>query len=57
MRKFVISLSPHIHTDDSVERNMYGVVMALVPALLMSFWVYGIGSVAVVLSSVASSCS
>ena len=54
MRKFVISLSPHIHTDDSVERNMYGVVMALVPALLMSFWVYGIGSVAVVLSSVAS---
>jgi electron transport complex protein RnfD len=37
-----------------VERNMYGVIIALVPALLVSFFYFGIGSAIVCLSSVAA---
>ena len=52
--KLVVSLSPHAHGKDSVERNMYGVIIALVPALLASLWFFGIGSAIVCLTSVAS---
>ena len=44
MSKLIVSLSPHAHGTDSVERNMYGVIIALLPALLVSFWFFGIGS-------------
>ena len=54
MSKLVVSLSPHAHGRDSVERNMYGVIIALVPALLVSLWFFGIGSAIVCLSSVAA---
>ena len=50
----VVSLSPHAHGRDSVERNMDGVIIALVPALLVSLWFFGIGSAIVCLSSVAA---
>ena len=52
--KLVVSLSPHAHGKDSVERNMYGVIIALIPALLASLWFFGIGSAIVCLTSVAS---
>ncbi len=54
MSKLVVSLSPHAHGTDSVERNMYGVIIALVPALLVSLWFFGIGSAIVCLTSVAA---
>ena len=54
MGKLVVSLSPHAHGTDSVERNMYGVIIALLPALLVSFWFFGIGSVIVTATSVAA---
>ena len=54
MNKLVVSLSPHAHGNDSVERNMWSVVIALVPALLVSFAYFGLGSLVVVVSSVAS---
>ena len=44
MSQIIVSLSPHAHGTDSVERNMYGVVIALIPALLASFWFFGLGS-------------
>lgn len=50
--KLVVSLSPHAHGSDSVERNMYGVVIALVPALLVSFLYFGLGSAIVCATSV-----
>jgi electron transport complex protein RnfD len=50
----IVSLSPHTHGTDSVERNMRGVIIALLPALLVSFFYFGIGSVIVCLSSVAA---
>ena len=54
MSNLIISLSPHIHGGDCTKRNMYGVIFALVPALLVSFFYFGIGSVVVCLSSVAA---
>ena len=54
MGKLVVSLSPHAHGNDSVERNMYGVIIALMPALLVSFYFFGLGSVVVTATSVAA---
>lgn len=54
MSKLIVSLSPHAHGSDSVERNMYGVIIALVPALLVSFLYFGLGSAVVCASSVAA---
>ena len=54
MSKIVVSLSPHAHGTDSVEKNMYGVVIALLPALLASFYFFGLGSLIVCLVSVAA---
>lgn len=54
MSKLIVSLSPHAHGTDSVERNMYGVIIAMIPALLVSFAYFGIGSAVVCLSSVAA---
>ena len=54
MSKLIISLSPHVHGGDSVERNMYNVVIALVPALLVSLFYFGVGSLVVCAVSVAA---
>lgn len=54
MRKLVISLSPHVHGGDSVQKNMYGVCLALVPALLASLWFFGLGAAIVMATSVAA---
>ena len=50
--KLIVSLSPHVHSGDSVQKNMYGVMIALVPALLVSWFVFGLGAVIVTLTSV-----
>ena len=54
MNKLTVSLSPHVHGGDSVKKNMYGVCIALIPALLCSFYFFGIGAIAVTAVSVAS---
>lgn len=41
MNQFVISPSPHIHSGDSVQKNMYRVLVALVPAFLVSALFFG----------------
>lgn len=46
-----ISGSPHVHSDQSIRKIMWGVVIALAPALLVSFWYFGIG--ALLLTAVA----
>ena len=35
MNKLIVSLSPHVHGGDSVKKNMYGVLIALIPAFLV----------------------
>ena len=52
--KPIISLSPHVHGGDSVQRNMYGVCIALLPALLASIYFFGLGAAIVLLTSVAA---
>lgn len=54
MNQLTISPSPHIHSGDSVKRNMYGVIVALLPALAASVWYFGLGALAVVATSVAA---
>ena len=49
-----ISPSPHIYTSSSVKSIMYGVIIALMPALLVSLYYFGLGALAVVLISVLS---
>ena len=49
-----VSPSPHIHSEDSVQKLMYGVIIAMVPALAISFFVFGIGAIFVTLLSVVS---
>ena len=55
MNKLIVSLSPHAHGTDSVERNMYGVLVALLPTLLVSFGYFGLGSL-IVCSVSAAAC-
>ncbi len=52
--KPIISLSPHVHGGDSVQKNMYGVCIALVPALLASLWFFGLGAAIVLATSVVA---
>ena len=52
MNKLIVSLSPHAHGSDTVEKNMYGVIIALIPALLVSFAYFGLGAVVVCMTSV-----
>ena len=52
--KLIISPSPHIHGGDSISKNMYGVLIALVPAFLVSLYCFGLGALVVTLVSVAS---
>ena len=54
MGKLIVSLSLHAHGTDTVERNMYGVIIALIPALLVSFYFFGLGSIIVTATSVAA---
>ena len=54
MGKLIVSLSPHAHGNESVEKNMYGVIIALVPAIIASLYFFGIGSAVVLLTSVAA---
>lgn len=54
MGKLIVSLSPHAHGNESVEKNMYGVILALVPAIIVSLYFFGLGAAVVMLSSVAA---
>ena len=50
--KLIVSPSPHIHSGDSIEKNMYGVLIALVPAFIVSLYVFGIDAFIITLASV-----
>lgn len=51
---FTISPSPHIHSGDSVNKIMYGVLLALLPAFIWSVMMFGLDSVRVTLIAVAA---
>ena len=54
MNKLIVSLSPHVHGGDSVKKNMYGVLIALIPAFLVSLYFFGLGALIVTATSVAA---
>jgi len=49
-----ISPSPHDHAGQSVPKLMYGVLIALIPAFLVSCYVFGIGALIITLTAMAS---
>lgn len=54
MNQFTISGSPHVHGDESVKKIMYTVIIALIPALLVSIYFFGWDAVRITLVSVAA---
>lgn len=53
-KQFIVSPSPHIHSGESVSKLMYGVVLALMPALLVSVWFYGLPALLITAISIVS---
>ena len=53
-KSLYISPSPHLHGGDSISKNMYGVLIALIPAFLVSLYYFGLGALIVTLVSVVS---
>lgn len=49
-----IAPSPHVAGDYSVKKIMYGVVLALMPALAASIYFFGMGAIVVTLVSIVS---
>ncbi len=52
MDKLIISPAPHIHGGDSVSKNMTGVIIALIPALLAGLYFFGLGALVVTVTAV-----
>lgn len=52
--KVLVAPSPHVHSGDSIQKNMYGVVFAMLPALVFSFVYFGLSAIIVTLTAVAS---
>lgn len=53
-KKLIVAPSPHVHGPHKTSRLMLDVVIALLPALVVSVWVFGIAPLLVTLVSVAS---
>ena len=47
MNKWIVSSSPHVHSGDSIQKNMLYVVLALLPAYLVALYYFGVGALAV----------
>ncbi len=54
MSNFIVSPAPHVHSSDSVRRNMLNVIIALLPAYVVSLIAFGWGVLIVTAISVCS---
>ncbi|MBR2981151.1 MAG: RnfABCDGE type electron transport complex subunit D [Odoribacter sp.] len=52
MKQLYVAPSPHVHGTDTVKKNMYGVLIALIPAFICSVIFFGVSSLIVTLTSV-----
>ena len=50
----IVSASPHVHSDRTSKKLMYDVVIALVPAFLVSLYVFGISAMITTVAAVVS---
>lgn len=55
MNSFTVSGSPHVHGANSIPKLMYGVVIALVPAMLVSLYYFGFEAARVLFLAAAAS--
>jgi Na+-translocating ferredoxin:NAD+ oxidoreductase subunit D len=49
-----VSPSPHISSDQTVQKLMFGVVLSLVPAFVLSLYIFGLGALIVTAISIAA---
>ncbi len=49
-----LSPAPHIHNSDSTRKSMLTVILAMLPAMLVSFYYFGLGAICVTAISVAA---
>jgi len=54
MKILTVSGSPHVHAPQTVSSIMYGVVLSLIPAMLVSFYFFGLQAILVTLVAVVS---
>jgi H+/Na+-translocating ferredoxin:NAD+ oxidoreductase subunit D len=54
MNLLTVSGSPHVHGDMSVKKIMYGVIYAMIPAMLVSIYFFGLDALRVIFISVAA---
>ncbi|MEG1498975.1 MAG: RnfABCDGE type electron transport complex subunit D [Bacteroidales bacterium] len=52
--QWIVAGAPHIHGPESVKKMMWGVVIALIPAFLVSIYFFGLQALCVIGVSVAS---
>jgi electron transport complex protein RnfD len=52
--KLLITSSPHIKDDDTVEKIMYGVIIALIPASVMGVYYFGLHALLLIIASIAA---
>lgn len=50
----IVSASPHVHSDRTSKKLMYDVILALLPAFLVSMYVFGISALIVTSIAIAS---
>jgi Na+-translocating ferredoxin:NAD+ oxidoreductase subunit D len=50
--KLTLSPSPHVKSDDTTSSIMFGVVIAMMPAMIVSFAFFGLGAIKVTLFSI-----
>ena len=53
-KKLIVSMSPHIHTPRTVAGTMWNVVVALLPALAVALWTFGLPALTVTAVSIAT---
>ena len=52
--KLTVSLSPHLHSHNSISRSMWNVIIALIPALAVARWTFGVDALWVIAVSVCA---
>ncbi|HBG57659.1 RnfABCDGE type electron transport complex subunit D [Proteiniphilum sp. UBA1028] len=50
--KLIVSPSPHVHSGDTIQKNMYNVLIALIPAFLVALYVFRLDALIITASSV-----
>lgn len=53
-KDLIVAVSPHLRSGDSVKREMWDVVIALVPALIASYLFFGRNAIVITLTAVLS---